>query len=100
VTAELPPNDALREVARLRAPVLMYILDADFRIAFSSDGDVNAAEAPQIEEAVRAIAPSLETGESAVWPLDESRFLRAQRLVGHASNAYAVFLEPIGREKA
>jgi len=97
VTAELPPSDAQLELARLRAPALVYILDADFRITFSSEGDSGSTTALEIEQAVREIGPSLETGEYAAWPLDETRIIRAQRLSGQSSTAYVVFVENTSR---
>ncbi len=97
MTSELPPSDAQLELARLRAPLLVYILDAEFRITFSSEGDARSAPAAEIEEAVREIGPSLETGEYAAWPLDSTRILRAQRLAGQSSTAYVVFVESVSR---
>lgn len=97
MAAELPPSDAQLELARLRAPALVYILDADFRITFSSEGDSGRATASEIERAVREIGPSLETGEYGTWPLDQTRIIRAQRLAGQSSTAFVVFLESISR---
>lgn len=97
MTAELPPSDAQLELARLRTPVLVYILDADFRVTFSSEGDSRDSSSSEIEQAVREIGPALEAGEYVALPLDQSRILRAQRLVGHSQIAYAVFVEQIAR---
>ncbi len=97
MTAELPPSDAQLELARLRAPNLVYILDAEFRITFSSEGDLPNSAASDIEQAVREIGPTLETGEYAAWPLDQTRIIRAQRLAGQSSTAYVVFVENISR---
>ena len=94
---ELPPNDAALEVARLRAPALVYVLDEAFRVTFSSGDDLATPAAQEIGEAVRAMQTALDQGDPATWQLDQTRVLRAQRLVGDATTAYVVFVESFSR---
>ena len=99
VTAgDLPADgDALRELARLRSPVLVYLVDADFQITFSSDGRAPGPLPDEIDGAARVLAGALEAGEPATAQLADGRILRAERLVGASTaTAYVVFIEQVG----
>lgn len=96
---DLPADDdALRELARLRAPVLVYLLDAGFQITFSSDGTPPGPLPAEVDEAVQAMRASLDAGEPGAGALPGSRIVRAERLVGDSSQtAYVVFIELVGK---
>lgn len=98
---DLPADDdALRELARLRSPVLVYLLDVDFRITFSSDGTPPGPLPDEIHDVVRQMRTSLDAGESAAAALSDSRIVRAERLVGESSaTAYVVFVELLSKSE-
>jgi hypothetical protein len=100
VTAgDLPADDdAMRELARLRSPVLVYLLDAGFQITFSSDGTPPGPLPAEVDEAVHEMRASLDAGEPAAAVLPGSRIVRVERLIGEsAETAYVVFIELVGK---
>ena len=96
---DLPADDdALRELARLRSPVLVYLLDAGFQVTFSSDGSPPGPLPPGIAEAVQSMRSFLDAGEPAAASLADSRIIRAERLLGASdATAFVVFIEQIGK---
>jgi len=97
---DLPADDeALRELARARSPVLVYLLDADFQVTFSSDGSPPGPLTAEVDEAVQAMRSILDDGEPAAAALPGSRIVRAERLIGDSSekSVYVVFIELVGK---
>lgn len=89
-------DEALREVARLRAPAVVYLLDASFSVTFSSDGTPPGQLPAEVDLAVQSIRAKLEAGEPATAPLGADRIARGERLVGRSSDtAYVIFVQQV-----
>lgn len=89
-------EETLRELARLRTPAIVYLLDAAFSVTFSSDGTPPGPLPAQVDLAVQAIRPSLEAGEPAAAALGANSIVRGERLIGTSNNTgYVIFVEQV-----
>lgn len=88
---ELGPNE-VDQLAALREPPVLYVLDADLRVAFSSAG-AEREVSRELDAALRAAVHDVEAGSDAVR-VYRDRIVRATPLsTTDGGVAYAVLLE-------